>query len=523
MSESFLARLVHVVVAGAIGAATIVALIGFRYAEAPWLQDRDTLLYGALMAAAFVAGLAIHRLLVPRQIGFVKRVILIVLIAALVCLPVLALTRLQDLDIRKLTYVVELALVFALMLLHGIGYLKWPAVLVNLAALVAIAVVVMDAPAREKLNDLLAGGSKDKAPAYTYAFSALHDIRLTKDRVPAAPGSPKNDVGGAMQRIGPDRLLLVTANGDFHLLQVGETGVSRRALKQLKTPLNRADYKRDVPRGSQFFRVTDIELVTDGAGDTTLLLAHHRWHADERCVTLSVSETPIDLAALETPLSWRSVYATTPCLAPDIRILNETGGRLAMLSDNEILLTVGITSTDEDFATISEDPTSVFGTIVKIDRATGDARIFSRGHRNHQGLLVEGDTIWSTEHGPEGGDELNVILDGGDYGWPRVSYGTDYGRRTLAGDGEPGTHDQGIRPLFAWVPSIAVSRLIRARGDAFTAWKGDLQIGSLSGRGNGFSIYRARLRDGDVKFTERVNIGERVRDLAEMDDGTIVV
>lgn len=522
MSEGFLARLVHVVVAGAIGAATIVALIGFRYAEAPWLQDRDTLLYGALMAAAFVVGLAIHRLLVPRQIGFVKRVILIVLIAALVCLPVLALTRLQDLDVRKLTYVVELALVFALMLFHGIGYLKWPAVLVNLAALVAIAVVVMDAPAREKLNDLLAGGPKDKAPAYTYVYSSLHDIRLTKDIVPQASGSPKNDVGGALVQIGPEKLLLVSANGEFYVLKVTKTGVTRQALKRPKTPLNRTEYMRDVRHASQFFRVTDIELARDGDGDIVLLIAHHRWHADKGCVTLSVSEAPIDLAALDTPLQWRYIYESTPCITPEIRILNETGGRLAMLPNGEVLLTVGVTSTDEGFTELSKNANSVYGTVVAVDRTNGNARIFSRGHRNHQGLLVDGDTIWSTEHGPDGGDELNIVVDGGDYGWPKVSYGTDYGAKSLFGDGTPGKHDYGIRPLYAWVPSIAVSRLIRARGAAFRGWKGDLLIGSLSGRGNGFSIYRVRVRDGSVKFAERVNIGERVRDLVEMDDGTIV-
>ena len=155
---------------------------------------------------------------------------------------------------------------------------------------------------------------------------------------------------------------------------------------------------------------------------------------------------------------------------------------------------------------------------MQINPVDWSARVFSKGHRNPQGLLVNANGIWSTEHGPEGGDELNKLEYGADYGWPFETYGTDYGRKTFRGE-MPGKHVRGKRPIYAWVPSIGISNLIQLEGEQFPAWDGDLMVSSLNGR----SLFRVRMRDDRVVTIERIKLGERIRDLVEMPDGKIVI
>jgi glucose/arabinose dehydrogenase len=146
-------------------------------------------------------------------------------------------------------------------------------------------------------------------------------------------------------------------------------------------------------------------------------------------------------------------------------------------------------------------------------------RIFTLGHRNPQGLLAEPNgRIWVTEHGPEGGDELNLLVDGANYGWPLQTHGTQYEELTW-----PLTDDSAAAaftgPRFAWVPSVAVTNLIAVQGDGFHRWRGDLLAGSLAGR----SLYRIH-REGDrIVYVEPIPVDRRVRDLIETPGGRLVL
>jgi glucose/arabinose dehydrogenase len=107
--------------------------------------------------------------------------------------------------------------------------------------------------------------------------------------------------------------------------------------------------------------------------------------------------------------------------------------------------------------------------------------IYSHGHRNPQGLTIEPSTgrIWSTEHGPRGGDELNIIARGADYGWPVVSYGINYDGTVLT----PHSRAEGVQqPIYYWRPSIGVAGLAFYEADEFPLWKGRLLVGSLNRR-----------------------------------------
>ncbi len=145
--------------------------------------------------------------------------------------------------------------------------------------------------------------------------------------------------------------------------------------------------------------------------------------------------------------------------------------------------------------------------------------IWSYGHRNPQGLAMDprDGSIFSTEHGPRGGDELNLIKPGANYGWPVITYGMNY-------DGTPMvsiTEKEGMeQPVTYWVPSIAVCGLDFYTGDKFPKWKNDLLVGALAQQ----EIRRLRIVDQKVVSQEIIfkNIG-RVRDVATGPDGLIYV
>ena len=118
-----------------------------------------------------------------------------------------------------------------------------------------------------------------------------------------------------------------------------------------------------------------------------------------------------------------------------------------------------------------------------VGRSDARAEIYSYGHRNIQGAALhpESGEIWTHEHGPQGGDELNIPQPGVNYGWPVITYGVNYGIGTKIGEG---THKQGMaQPIHYWVPSIAPSGMAFYDGDKFPNWRGDLFIGSLKFHG----------------------------------------
>ncbi len=146
---------------------------------------------------------------------------------------------------------------------------------------------------------------------------------------------------------------------------------------------------------------------------------------------------------------------------------------------------------------------------------------FDLGHRNMQGAALHPVTgmLWTHEHGPQGGDEINVIRAGTNYGWPVITYGVNYGIGTKIGEG---TQKEGMaQPLYYWVPSIAPSGMAFYTGDRFPKWKGDLFVGSLKFQ----LLVRLRLDGEKVVKEERLLQGAlgRIRDVRMGPDGFIYV
>jgi aldose sugar dehydrogenase len=164
------------------------------------------------------------------------------------------------------------------------------------------------------------------------------------------------------------------------------------------------------------------------------------------------------------------------------------GSRLAFDSSNHLYITVGDRGERTRAQQRSDPAGSVIrlqddGSILEKNPWAGSRKdagaIFSYGHRNPQGLFFDSQTqtLWEHEHGPQGGDELNIIQSGKNYGWPIITYGAEYGFGSSIGEG---THKQGMeQPIYYWVPSIAPSGMTLYRGKKFPNWDGDILIGSL--------------------------------------------
>ncbi|MEQ9398678.1 MAG: PQQ-dependent sugar dehydrogenase [Longimicrobiales bacterium] len=154
-----------------------------------------------------------------------------------------------------------------------------------------------------------------------------------------------------------------------------------------------------------------------------------------------------------------------------------------------------------------------------IGRAGALPEIWSYGHRNPQGMVIDDQgRVWITEHGPQGGDEVNLIAPGQNYGWPVVGYGVNYRSGSAIHEGT--TREGMVDPAHIWVPSIGTSGLEYYTGSAFPGWRGHLLAGGLAGA----QIGLLTLRDDTIVKEETLVLGlGRVRDVRQGPDGFVYV
>ncbi len=204
------------------------------------------------------------------------------------------------------------------------------------------------------------------------------------------------------------------------------------------------------------------------------------------------------------------------------------GSRLAFDNAGYLYISLG----DRGSKNNSQDSLSHAGSIIRLDD-NGDVpvdnpyvgnadvlpEIFSLGHRNVQGMAYNPDTntLWSHEHGPQGGDELNLVVGGNNYGWPTITYGVNYGIGTSIGEG---TEKPGLeQPIYFWDPSIAPSGMTIVSSDKFPNWKNNILVGALKFQ----LIVRLEMSNGQVVHEERLFSGEygRIRDIRQGPDNNL--
>jgi glucose/arabinose dehydrogenase len=204
------------------------------------------------------------------------------------------------------------------------------------------------------------------------------------------------------------------------------------------------------------------------------------------------------------------------------------GCRIVQMPDRNLFLTMGEHNISRNEA---QNLGNHLGKIVRIrpdgsvppdnpfvGRAGAQPEIWSYGHRNPQGAALHPQTgmLWEHEHGPKGGDEINIPLAGRNYGWPAIGYGIDYSGAKI----HASTHKEGMeQPIKYWVPSIAPSGMAFYTGDLFPAWRGNLFVGALAAA----LLVRLEL-DGDKVGTEErllKELDERIRDVRQGPDGAL--
>lgn len=204
------------------------------------------------------------------------------------------------------------------------------------------------------------------------------------------------------------------------------------------------------------------------------------------------------------------------------------GSRIIPMADGTVWITTGDRGAG-DTGTLVQDITTTHGKVIRINAdgsvpadnpfvgRDGNDLVWSLGHRNMQGAAMGPGGLWTIEHGPRGGDELNQPQAGLNYGWPIVSYGINY-RGSDVGAGQP--RDARFQePVYYWDPVIAPGGMMFYDG-SYAAWQGDLLIASLNPGG----LVRLRIRDGRVVGEERMltDVG-RIRDVEVLTDGAVLV
>ena len=207
------------------------------------------------------------------------------------------------------------------------------------------------------------------------------------------------------------------------------------------------------------------------------------------------------------------------------------GSRLVFARDGALFVTLGERQA-RHFAVRAQDLETHFGKVVRLDRdgkalpdnpflrvPGAQPEIWSYGHRNVQGAALHPQTgeLWTVEHGPKGGDEINIARAGANYGWPLVTYGVAYSGEVLG----VGAEREGIvKPVKYWVPSIATTGLAFYTGDRLEQWRGNIFVGGLYGM-----LVRLELDGEKVVREERLltELKDRIRDVRQGPDGCLYV
>jgi glucose/arabinose dehydrogenase len=315
--------------------------------------------------------------------------------------------------------------------------------------------------------------------------------------------------GGSMRGAG-----LAVLSNDELLLGGGKTGgeiflynLSSKKLTKLASLIS-ANRRVNDSR----FAINDIAVLSQSQSAANLLISYPRLGLQRDCVEVVVENVNYDRInqKIKRVKTW---LVTKPCVP--ISAVQHTSGRFAVIDSKSAYVTIG----DLGYTQISNrKKRGDLGSIFKVSSTSVSK--FSQGHRNAQGILLyNGKDLLAAEHGPRGGDELNLIKAGTDYGWPFVTYGQPYGSGDYVRPTKTGTHAGFVEPLKYWVPSIAPTELVQLPKSGWGDWSNQLVLGTLREQVLVFMAIDERFV---VTNTVNVDIGERIRDLEVLSTGELV-
>ena len=284
------------------------------------------------------------------------------------------------------------------------------------------------------------------------------------------------------------------------------------SVEEVETNLNQIIKDQEytsVVKGSDYSSRMGLRDSSFDKKNNLILITAIKKDFEKNCFTLGVLSSELNSKSLN--FSW--VYNINDCY--ENFNSHHAGGRIKQFNEG-YLLTVGDFKLPEDFK-LEIEKDSDLGKVLYIDK-NWNSTIFSSGHRNPQGLIIKNETILSTEHGPFGGDEFNIVVKGKDYGWPSSAYGFTYSLENIY----ELDHGQDFEePIYFFTPSIGISELTIYEGKEFPRWNDFVLITSLKD----MTVYSLKL-DSEGKGVIHVGemyIGERIRDITLANDGRLVM
>jgi|694.fasta_scaffold56569_2 glucose/arabinose dehydrogenase len=311
--------------------------------------------------------------------------------------------------------------------------------------------------------------------------------------------------GAALARLADGRLLL---GG-------GSTGLTLFLYDlptQKQTTIGRAGTAAERLNDSRF-AITDIAVLTQTADTAQLLISYPRYNSARDCVTVVVYSYQANFGAQPGLKRGKLWFQSNPCVP--VGAVQHAAGRLEVIDSKNAYLTIG----DLGYAEIGDKTKrGTLGSVMKI--SANKVTQISSGHRNAQGIVLIGKDLYTSEHGPRGGDELNLIQQGIDYGWPIVTYGERYSFGDYVKPTNPGSHNGFRKPLSYWVPSVAPTELIQLpTASTWGEWSSSIVMGTLREESLIFIQMKNKRVVGQM---QTVNVDERIRDLDLTKDGLII-
>jgi len=365
------------------------------------------------------------------------------------------------------------------------------------------------------MRDAVVGETTDSAPTTdpnearaTYS-SAFASLRAKSYRVPLAEVSPS----GPFQLIDKDKILIVGRCGDVMIFELdGESASRHTHLGKIGQAAEMAECGRSSGPG-----VKDMLLLND-----SILISYIEFDEAENGYRLVLYKYPWVGERIQLE-EGAKIFESEPAVPRSAFVPIQSYGRLAKRNEDEAYLTLG----DFGVPNLIEEDDSSLGKLFLINHSDKSAQLIARGFKSPGGLFYDAgsDQLWMTDHGPHGGDELNLVRPGKHYGWPKVSYGNLYpweppwaAQPEYYGI-EWGHHDGFEKPKYVFLPSIGISQVHRyPTTGSIEKWRGDLILGSLR---NG-TLYRLKREGDEIVYAEPIaSIGERIRDIDIDDQGKI--
>ena len=306
-----------------------------------------------------------------------------------------------------------------------------------------------------------------------------------------------------------NRLVVMDRLGNFYQCKDDCSSLAKVSLPPLPNHILEYASRNGSRVDEKAFRAHCVRFSSD---ENKLAVSHEFFDAKLGSVRFAVSVIDIDPDSLKSTGPWETIFLGDP----EPYTNDQAGGALAWGKNGKLFVTVGDFGTEKKKA---QDPESAFGKVFEIDLRSGARRMVSLGSRNAEGLAKsELLGLVTVENGPQDGDQLDIVAEGANSGWPNVSLGTDYHRYSFGDNKSVGRLAGYPSPLFAWVPEIAPSELMEVRGFD-DRWDGDLLVASLKAQ----SLYRLKLDGPRVVYCEPIYIGKRIRDLTMMKPGVIAI